>query len=255
MQGIRAGPLTHADGHHFDEAGFVGATEGGVGLDTAHDNDRVGVMGELVHPDLVAVGELAYPDGFHAGEDRTAAEFLRDAVALQNLALALVRGAAMAAHGRDDIGLRTLLLYELRQLPQNDRHVGNLPTAAGQHHPHPWLDPGTQLRIVQLLLQISRNILNAVPLENLPYLAHLREGRTGQYLPQAGLFFDFHGRHHPFIYSRSSCIRRASCMACLNSGNGFAPSVCSLICTKGFTRKPKNRPRSSNVSVSPPAFR
>ena len=192
VQGIRTLALAHANGHHLHQTGLIGAAEGGVRLDAPHHNDRVGSVGKAVHTHLVAVVQRAHLHRLHAGIDGAAAERLGDPVALQQLLLLLGNAAGMAAHGRNDIRLCALFLYEGGQLPQHHRHIVDLTAAAGQHHLHARLDAGPDVLRHQPLPQIRGDILNGVIGKMLLDDRHLRQRHRRQHLPQFGLPFDLH---------------------------------------------------------------
>ena len=91
--------------------------------------------------------------------------------------------AGMAAHGRNDIRLCALCLYEGGQFPQHHRHIVDLTAAAGQHHLHARLDTGPDVLRHQPLPQIRGNILNGVVRKMLLDDRHLRQHHRRQHLP------------------------------------------------------------------------
>ena len=204
MEGVGAFPLAHADGHHLHQAGLIGAPEGGVGLDASHHDHRVGFVGVLVYPDLVAVGQEAHLHRLHAGEDGTAAVFLGDAEALQDGPLSLGGGAAVAAHGGDDEGLGAQGSDPGGQFPEDQGHIADLAAAAGHAHPHAGADAPLKFLVVQLRPQLRRRVPDAVPGEDLPDQGHAGDGGVLQNGPEAGLFFDLHELSVPFRASISA---------------------------------------------------
>ena len=110
VQEIRPLSFSQANRNHFDQSGLIGAAESGVPLDPANHNDGVGLKGEAIHANRIPVRHFPYLHRLHTGEDGAFTELLRDAVALQNIALPLCGGPAMAAHRGDDIGLCPLPL-------------------------------------------------------------------------------------------------------------------------------------------------
>ena len=193
MQGIRASPFAQTDGGHFHQTGFIDTPESCVGFDPSHDDNSIGFIGEFVHPDFIAAFQMSDLYRFHAGIDGTIAGFPGDTVTLQQLTLAFIGGTAMAAHGWNDPGLTALLPYPLGQSPQNQGHIGNLPAAAGENHPH--TGPDTVFHTLQLLPQYSGDIPDAVVGENLAYPEHFWDFHILQQLPQTGLFLYFHYDH------------------------------------------------------------
>ena len=103
----RSAPLSfsQANRNHFDQSGLIGPRKAVCPFDPANHNDGVGLKGEAIHANRIPVRHFPYLHRLHTGEDGAFTELLRDAVALQNIALPLCGGPAMAAHRGDDIGL------------------------------------------------------------------------------------------------------------------------------------------------------
>ena len=72
------------------------------GLTRLQTTHVVGLEGVAVEMDREAFRRAADHHGLHAGADRAADERLGDAVRLEDFLLPFGRGAAVAAHGRDD---------------------------------------------------------------------------------------------------------------------------------------------------------
>ena len=112
----------------------IGARKFVCGLMRQTKHDAVGSGRELVHVDGHAV-DLAQFHHVHLRLDGAADEALGDAVALQHLALAFGRGAAVAAHGGEDEGLGAQCL----ELGHHLLHaVGDVGDAAAAHSPARW---------------------------------------------------------------------------------------------------------------------
>ena len=132
--------LAQADGQHLHDAAFIFAVEIGVGLDAAHGHDVVAGEGEGVQPDVQAFLGHAHLAGLHSGMDLAAAGLLGDAVVVQDGLLALGGGAAVAAHGRHDIGRGADALELLGEGPQDHHAVGDLTAGGGKAHRAAGLD-------------------------------------------------------------------------------------------------------------------
>ena len=139
------GPLdAQAHGHHLAGAALVGAPEGVVGLEAAGQDNAVGAVGVLVQVHRHAGAGDTQLHHLHAAADLAAHGVGGDAVAGQNLQLALRRGAAVAAHGGHDEGGRPPGLDEVHHGPGDDVHVGDAPAAGGDGHGHARPDFGAE---------------------------------------------------------------------------------------------------------------
>ena len=94
--------LAQADDQHLQDARLVRRVEVGVRLDPVEQDDAVGLVGVLVEVDRQADGAGPEDDRVHVGPDLDAHRLGRDAVAGQQLALALGGRAAVAPHRGDD---------------------------------------------------------------------------------------------------------------------------------------------------------
>ena len=161
-------------------------------LDAIDDADPVGLGSDPVAPDG-QTESLASLDDVHAGPERAAHGRLRDAVVRQDLELALRGGAAVAAHGREDEGLRAECLQMVHHRPDDDRNVGNAATARSYGHRVAALDG--QLRRVHGSPDPRRDVGQAVPGKGLPHPVHQgqRHGRMILRPPGAVNDLDFGG--------------------------------------------------------------
>src|SRR5437588_256584 len=82
--------------------------------------------------------------------DGTADDVLADAVAVQQVALALGRRTAVAAHGRDNERHRAEALEEADDGAQDGRDVGDATAAGGQGNALPGPDAPAELEPLQL---------------------------------------------------------------------------------------------------------
>src|SRR5262249_48002092 len=127
-----AGPLAQADHHHLHPAALDGAVVAGVRLDAGDDADVVGGRGVLVEVNGPPFGGAADLDDLHRAADRRADEGFGDAVAFEDLLLALGGGAAVAAHGGDEKRSRAEVAEELDGAFEDDGDVGDAAAARGQ---------------------------------------------------------------------------------------------------------------------------
>ena len=98
--GGRALALAQPHGQHLEQPALPLGAKRGVGLDAVDDQNAVGLRGEAVEEDRHAVGRFADLHGLHVALDGQAQRRRPQPVALQHLALAFGRAAAVAAHGR-----------------------------------------------------------------------------------------------------------------------------------------------------------
>ena len=105
---------------------------------------------------------MSHTDRFHTGPDGTTAVFFRNPIAFQYLLLSLGRSPAMASHRRDNIRTGPMGSDKIRQFPQYQRHIADLPAAARQHHFHARPNPAAKPAFPKLLLQNSCRVLNPV---------------------------------------------------------------------------------------------
>ena len=176
MDALSALLLAKANGHHLHEAALIGAPERGVGLDAVVEDDAVGLRGVFVDVHrLVTHAGNADLHGLHGALDGAAHVLLGNAVVLEDLGLALGGGAAVAAHGRHDIGLGPLGLDKVHDGPGHNGVVVDAPAAAGNGDLLTRLDLAADLRAIQLPGDDAGNIAlrDAGLVEVLANLDHL----------------------------------------------------------------------------------
>src|SRR5262249_30579219 len=96
-----AGLFAETDGADLGQPTFERTAKVGVRLDPVHQQDVIRFQRGRAHEHWHLVHGADLLD-VHAGDDRHAHALARDAVASQDLALALRGGSAVAAHGRND---------------------------------------------------------------------------------------------------------------------------------------------------------
>ena len=135
MHKARALGLAEADGDHLGEPALDLPVEGGVRLDPAHHQHRIGLEGAAVEMDRYARAGLAQPHDLHAGLDGAAHGLFREAELGQERHLAGGDGAAVTAHRRHDEGCEPAAL-EPRDRSLDHRGLAeDAPAAASNRDP------------------------------------------------------------------------------------------------------------------------
>ena len=176
MDALSALLLAKADGHHLHQAAFIGAAEGGVGLDAVVEDDAVSLRGILIHIyRLMTYAGNADLHRLHGAFHGAAHGLLRNAVILEDLELALGGSAAVAAHSRHNVRLGALGLDKVHNGTGHHGIVIDAAAAAGNGDLLTGLDLAADLRAIQLPGDDAGNIAlrDAGLVEVLANLDHL----------------------------------------------------------------------------------
>lgn len=121
--------FAETDDGHFDKAAAEGAEEIGVGFDAVDEDDVVGLEGgDACEHAGAAFGDADLSD-FHRGADGRGHGGFGDAVGGEDFGLAFGCGAAVAAHGGEDEGLRAGGAEDVEGCADDCRDVRNAATA------------------------------------------------------------------------------------------------------------------------------
>ena len=175
MDALSALLLAKANGHHLHQAAFIGATEGGVGLDAVEEDDTVGFRGILIHIyRLMTHTGNADLHRLHGAFHGAAHGLLRNAVILEDLKLAFGSSAAVTAHSRHNVRLGTLGLDKVYNGTGHHSIVIDAAAAAGNGDLLAGLDLAADLGAIQLPGDDTGNITfrNAGLVEVLADLDH-----------------------------------------------------------------------------------
>ena len=154
-----ASVIAQPDGHHFQQAAFMGSPKLRVGLHLVEDNDAVGLEGQLVAIERLAA-YLPIGNHLHGGANGGAHGRLGDAVSRQQLHLSGGVGTAVASHGRHDEWLCTPALQSVADGLDHLRQSGNAPTAHRHGDTFACKLLGSRDAALQRLGQIPRRILD-----------------------------------------------------------------------------------------------
>ena len=143
--------FAEADDAHFQEAAAEGAEEIGVRLDAVDEQDAIGGEGVGAAMDRHAILGRTDLARLQRSKNRHAHRRLGDVVAGQDLALALGRRSAVAAHGWDDERLRTCAA-KFREYRLHDFSEVCDPAT-----PHAHRDARSRLDLRAQLGELSRN--------------------------------------------------------------------------------------------------
>ena len=159
MDALSALLLAKANGHHLHQAAFIGATEGGMGLDAVVEDDAVSLRGILIHVyRLMAHTGNADLNRFHGAFHGAAHGLLRNAVILEDLKLALSGSAAVTAHSRHNVRLGALGLDKVHNGTGHHSIVIDAAAAASNGDLLTGLDLAADLRAIQLPGEDAGNI-------------------------------------------------------------------------------------------------
>ena len=175
VHGRAALVVAKADDQHLAETALDWADEVGVQLYAVDRDDEVGFIGCAVEPDGAAVGAVAKINGVHRCHNGNAETLLRDPVAREDLALALLRAAAVAAHGGDDKGLRTQFFERVYRRFDDGIEILDAAAADADGDTHAGLDERADLRLCELCAHRAGHILQTGLVKLLPHTIHPRQ--------------------------------------------------------------------------------
>ena len=155
------------DGKHFHYAAFVLAAKCRVRFDAVERNDPVGLGGQPVDQNGAPVIKLADLFYLHGGHHRTAHVLLRNAIAMDNIQLALGRGASVASHGGNHKGLGPAHLQERNHLPDDYGKLVNSPATGRDRNRHVRLDDRNHLRPRKLAAHFGCHIFQVGGIKDL----------------------------------------------------------------------------------------
>jgi hypothetical protein len=154
-----------ADAQHLEDAALGRADEFGVGLDAVDDDGvlhRQRVAAEI-HRHLAEHGADLVDR--HRGDDRRSAGGLGHVQPLQDGGLPVGRGAAVAAHGRNDRRSGTRLLQPHAHRTNDDFQVIDPAAAHADRHPVPGADAALRQQAIEFAVDRRGHILDRLAAE------------------------------------------------------------------------------------------
>ena len=136
MYCLRAILLSQPDGHHFEQAAFIPASEPRVTFDAVDQDDAVCLGGITIDVHGCTVRKFSDFDGFHRRPDGSSHRFLGDAIARQNIALSIGGCASVATHGRNQKWIAAAASHKGCRLAQHILHAENAAASCGNRYAH-----------------------------------------------------------------------------------------------------------------------
>ena len=134
MELLRAARTAESDHAHLGETTLHVSHQGGVDLDAVENNHAVDVHHVSIDVGGQSLRSLAHLDGFRAGEHGRSDGVRRHPQAVQNLPLSLGGAAAVASHGGNQTGFKSVLLQVLDHDPCDLNDAVDPPAAGGNRN-------------------------------------------------------------------------------------------------------------------------
>lgn len=176
---LRAFVLAESDQHHLVQPGLHRPDETRVRLDPAADDDVIALESMLVEVNRDALRSLIDNHRFHAGPDLRTAEFLGDAIAFDDAALAFRGASAVTAHGGNDDRHGPQTADMTADGFDDDGDVRDTAAAGGNGHRLARTDSGPQLQTGQLAFDLAGNVVQPGSIELLTDTQHAGKVHSG----------------------------------------------------------------------------
>jgi hypothetical protein len=151
MHGRGAGAFAQSNHRHFENAAPEASVKIGVRLDPVQQEDAIGLESFRAAINLHIILTFAEEFDIQRGSDGNAEVGFGDSVFREDASLTFGRGAAMAAHGWNDEGIRSAFFEKLDCRGYDGLKVGDAATS------HSHRDAGTRLEVWAERFQFSRD--------------------------------------------------------------------------------------------------